>query len=169
MDSAVRVITVFLILAVLCMAAFLVIEKVAEHRRLEATGRQMEGMHRKLRQLQTVIGVYLHDQRVKRMPGPTLKDALVEMREYSVKNDGDVVVKRIDELADYVRAGRDLWGQPLIYTLDEAAPTVSIRSVGPNGVDEAGAGDDLTVIVDWMPPRDVLRHEENERSEGGEE
>jgi hypothetical protein len=37
----------------------------------------------------------------------------------------------------------DPWGRHLSFTLDSNTPRVAVRSLGPNGVDDGGAGDDI--------------------------
>jgi hypothetical protein len=38
---------------------------------------------------------------------------------------------------------QDAWGRDLVYTVGEAGATYALRSLGPDGVDQAGAGDDV--------------------------
>jgi hypothetical protein len=44
---------------------------------------------------------------------------------------------------------RDIWGKPIVFTVDVERGIVTLRSLGPNGVDDAGADDDIQVTV-WL-------------------
>lgn len=44
-----------------------------------------------------------------------------------------------------MQTGRDYWGNKLVYQVDHGAAKVILRSIGPNGRDELGEGDDIEV------------------------
>jgi hypothetical protein len=43
----------------------------------------------------------------------------------------------------WLRSGKDPWGAPFVFDVDTKKKMVTIRSLGPNCVDELGAGDDI--------------------------
>ena len=46
-----------------------------------------------------------------------------------------------------VLQGKDAWGHSLFYTVDESRMTAVVRSMGPNGMDDAGREDDIVRII----------------------
>lgn len=54
-----------------------------------------------------------------------------------------------------IKRGVDAWGKPMIYERFDAEHGV-IRSVGPNGIDEQGQGDDIQFDIpgELAPPSD---------------
>jgi len=51
----------------------------------------------------------------------------------------------IGENAPRLLAGTDYWGHPFIFKLSEDRRTIVLYSVGPNGKDEQGLGDDVYI------------------------
>jgi hypothetical protein len=49
----------------------------------------------------------------------------------------------------HVLSGKDAWGQDLIYDVREGEQRIIVRSVGSNGRDEYGKGDDIQVEAHW--------------------
>ena len=71
-------------------------------------------------------------------PGPTPSDAIK-----AIEND-PLYGPNFDKRAySMLRANRDSWGRPFVYELDEGWGSGRIRSLGPNGRDENGGGDDI--------------------------
>ena len=100
--------------------------------RREATARCLN------RLAQGLLGYAVLHDRV--FPGPTYQKAIESLADASVTFDepGD----------DLVRDGRDAWGQSIVY--ERISPgQVILRSVGPNGIDEHGEGDDLQRGIDF--------------------
>lgn len=57
---------------------------------------------------------------------------------------------RHDRTLEATLSGVDAWNQPLQYVRDHQGNTI-VWSVGPNGVDENGNGDDIRRVI-WSPP-----------------
>ena len=75
-----------------------------------------------------------------RIPGPSLQDAVNELlREERFA--GTRVAWR------WVVRGTDAWGRPFIYEWHPGGGRAIIRSAGPNGTDEGGAGDDIQAVI----------------------
>jgi hypothetical protein len=70
-----------------------------------------------------------------RLPGPTLRDAID-----AIHQDGWKSHESID--GPFIVRGVDGWGRPFVYEMHDPQHAM-IRSVGPNGVDENGEGDDI--------------------------
>jgi hypothetical protein len=71
------------------------------------------------------------------LPGPTLRDAMDALEEENGRKYYQDILG-----VNITAPGVDGWGRPLIYELRDPTHAV-IRSVGPNGVDENGKGDDI--------------------------
>ena len=62
---------------------------------------------------------------------------------------------------------KDAWGRPFILSWEDQGRSLSIRSVGRNGMDESGGGDDIQVRMPWGEEGDGRGPDLNES--GGEE
>ncbi len=69
------------------------------------------------------------------LPGPTLRDAIDALEKEGDKYYESYGVK-------FIEPGVDAWGHEIIYELRGPKYAV-LRSVGENGVDESGKGDDI--------------------------
>jgi hypothetical protein len=49
-------------------------------------------------------------------------------------------------------AGLDLWGHPLVYWVSPDGQHAIIYSCGPSGIDRHGAGDNIAIHCDIVPP-----------------
>ena len=76
------------------------------------------------------------------VPGPSIEEAIKAIL------DDPYLADNVD-WDDQFAAGRDAWGRKLVYEWNREDRRASIRSVGPNGVDERGAGDDFETNVVW--------------------
>jgi hypothetical protein len=91
------------------------------------------------------MSLVFYEQHYGRLPGPTLSDAIsrLEKEGHRVGFDYYEEIRTCKKL----KRGCDAWNRPLVYELRD--PTHSIlRSVGANGVDEKGAGDDIQIEVE---------------------
>jgi hypothetical protein len=88
---------------------------------------------------------YLTDYLIRHhsLPGPTLHDAMDALEREGTKYYESFGKK-------YIEPGLDAWGNPIIYELRDKTHAV-VRSVGENGVDEHGGGDDIEREV-TIPP-----------------
>ena len=82
------------------------------------------------------------------LPPPTLRDTLDAMKKLSATS--PLMPEFQFDQFPMVERGTDAWGHPLKYVVDHSQRSVLIRSIGKNGIDEAGAGDDIEI-------REVLR------------
>jgi hypothetical protein len=48
--------------------------------------------------------------------------------------------------------GVDWWGQPLVYSVSADGQHAVIYSCGPSGIDRHGAGDNIAMHYDYVPP-----------------
>ncbi len=75
-----------------------------------------------------------------RIAGPDLRDAVNALLK-------DKVFAQWQDSWRLVVRGTDGWGRPFIYKWQPDGKRAVIRSVGPNGIDEGGGGDDIQVVV----------------------
>jgi hypothetical protein len=108
---------------------------VCEHARFMNTRRAMRNQTTRdaLASLQFKLIEYMIAHRS--LPGPTLRDAMDALEKEGDKYYESRGVKFIDP-------GVDGWGHPIIYELRDPTHAL-VRSVGENGVDENGKGDDI--------------------------
>jgi hypothetical protein len=74
-------------------------------------------------------------------PLASLKDAVNDLKSDVALSDG------LARLNPVFLDGIDPWDRPLIYRYDPPTDVVTIKSLGPNGIDENGGGDDVQISV----------------------
>ena len=103
-----------------------------------------------------------------RFPGPTLADALRQVRD----DDHGAVIEHLVQTrsSDWplFQAGEDYFGHALVYEYLQDGTRVRLRSCGPNGLDDKGAGDDDEVEL-WIDSGQVRMtfHPQQEPSNRG--
>ncbi len=78
-----------------------------------------------------------------RLPGPTIREAVKAIREDGEEYNQDLGV-------EITKPGLDGWGRELIYERRGSEQAI-VRSVGANGIDENGAGDDIQREIPIAP------------------
>lgn len=125
-----RVLVFVVVIGIMCSLILLRLKESRDRARIHATGRQLSSFYNYL------IRVSI-DKR--RFPGPALADALLEMRK------DPTLVRQLSLSCEMIVQNRDSWGNAFIYVWKDGGYEVAIRSCGPNGKDDAGLGDDLTM------------------------
>jgi len=88
----------------------------------------------------------LQDYSAMKGTAPTsLRDALCQLQ-------GDAKYRQwLQAHCSLIASGNDAWGNEFVYELDRAQGIVTLRSKGPNGIDEPGGGDDIHLsITVWV-------------------
>ena len=133
-------VTIAIVGAVAAAAAMCVYQWVRsdiQSGRWDATYRQLSAFHNSLWAYAAVHG---------HLPGPTLREAVAQCMEEEATSDGFAAV------CGMLIADRDAWGRPFVYELHTDGAAVAVRSLGPNGKDDLGAGDDLQVVLKLPRP-----------------
>ena len=136
--------SVIVCLAVTVVVAALITDQVIYVLNVRNQNR-CESTMRGLRDLQRDLTFYSFE--CGQIPGPSLKDAVDALHQYGVRT----------KWKDYqmVLDGVDAWNQPLVYDW-RSSYEVAVRSVGANGIDDHGNGDDIQRMIE-VPP--ALRKE----------
>jgi hypothetical protein len=93
---------------------------------------------------------------VETIPGPTLQDAMILILKKSQTNEN--LKKTLDSIGDtsfsFLMRNQDGWKRSFVYEQKDDGFLITLRSVGENGRDEEGKGDDLQRRIDlrWMKP-----------------
>jgi hypothetical protein len=77
-----------------------------------------------------------------RMPGPSLNEAVGKLKEFAKnENAGDSI-----DWSTFIK-NQDAWGHPYIYQWRNDGKAIQLRSMGSNGQDDLGQGDDLVANI----------------------
>ncbi len=105
---------------------------------------QALGTYEEIDQLIYAVGVYAKCHQGK-FPGPSLPAAIAQIQAeqwFAQELQSTPDQKRTWAL---VVKGLDAWGRPLKYEVDHAGKWMKVRSVGRNGIEEHGRGDDIEI------------------------
>jgi len=60
--------------------------------------------------------------------------------------------QELQDRCGLIVGGRDAWGNPFIYEVNATKTQATLRSMGQNGIDESGGGDDIQDFILLTPP-----------------
>lgn len=108
-----------------------------------------------MRAFRSYVLVYTSGYRTtRRIPGPTLRKCVTALL-------ADKEIQRgVKANCPFLIENRDGWGRPFVFVWEQGGRRAVIRTVGRNGRDEMGKGDDYELVMDlsereWMDPAET--------------